>query len=108
MRRRADPAKAIAPRAHQRVQDRLDTATQHHVRVPDDAGGYPGFSEHAAAAHRRDAVGELYLTDRPHFLGAPVAIHRARFHVHGRDDIVAAAGIRQQVIQQISPSGALP
>src|SRR5438093_10014024 len=63
------PRKRSPPSAHQRVQDRLDTAAQHHVRVSDDAGGYPGFSEHAAAAHRRDAVGELHLTDRPHFLG---------------------------------------
>ena len=70
------------------------------IRVPDDTGGYPGLAEDAAAAHRRDAIGELDLADRPHFLWTPVTIHRARFHVHGRDNIVAAAGIRQKIFQQ--------
>ena len=104
----ADPAKAIAARAHQRGQNRLDTAAQHHIRVSNNAGGDPGFAKDAAVAHRRDAIGELNLADRPHFLGAPIAIHRTRLHVHRRNNIVTAAGIQQQVIQQIPPSRALP
>jgi len=101
-------AKAIAARAHQRGQDRLDTAAQHHIRVSNNAGGDPGFAKDATAAHSRDAIGELNLADRPHFLGAPIAIHRTRFHVYRGNNIVTAAGVQQQVIEQIAPSRALP
>ena len=88
-----DPAKAVASRAHQTVQDRLHTAAQHHVRMPDDAGSHSSFAEDAAAAHRRDAIGELHLAHGPHFLLTLVAVHRIRLHVHRRDNIVTAAGI---------------
>src|SRR6185295_118550 len=52
----ADPAKALTARAYQRGQDRLDTAAQHHIRVSNNAGGHPGFSKGATAAHSRDAI----------------------------------------------------
>ena len=104
----ADPSKAFAAGANQRGQDRLDAAAQRQIRVSDDAGACPGFATDSAAAHCRDAIGELGLPDGAHFLGALLAVHRARLHVHRRDDIVAAAGIEQQVLGQIPPSRALP
>jgi len=89
----ADAPKAVASRAHQRVDDRLHATTQCHVRMSDDAGGHSGFTKGTATAHRGDAIGELYLAHRPHFLRAPVAVHRVRLHVHSPDNIVSAAGI---------------
>ena len=35
-------------------------------------------------------------------------VHRARLDVHRRDDVVAAVGIGQQVVNQIAPSGPDP
>jgi hypothetical protein len=57
---------------------------------------------------RRHAIGELDLADGAHFLGASIAIHRARLHVHRGNNIVTASGIEQQVAEQIPPSRALP
>jgi len=89
----ADPAKAIAARAAKRGQNRFDAATQHHIRVTNNAGGDPSSSEDATVAHSRDAIGELNLADRPHFLGAPIAIHRTRFHVHWQHIVTAGQRI---------------
>ena len=77
-------------------------------RVSDDAGAGPSLGVDSAAAHSRDAIGELGLPEGSHFREALIAVHRTRLHIHRRDDIVAAAGIKQQIPQQIPPSRTLP
>jgi hypothetical protein len=48
------------------------------------------------------------LSDRAYFLRAGRTVHRASLDEHGRDDVVAAVGIYQQVVEQIAPSGTVP
>ena len=86
----ADAAEAPAAGAVKRLEHRLDAAAEHQVGMADDAGAGADLAVDAARRHRGDAVDELGLADRLHLLRAVGAVHRARLHEHGRDDVVAA------------------
>src|SRR5262245_38950293 len=58
----------------------------------------------ARGAHRRDAVDEFDLADRHHLGGTVLAIHRAAFEKHRRDDVVATTDIGQELWQQVAPA----
>ena len=66
----------------------------------------PGLAVASARTHRRDAVDELDLADRPHGDRAAGAVHGARFDKHRRDDIVATADVRREFMDQVT--AALP
>ena len=100
----ADAAEAPAAGAIERGEHRLDAAAEHHVGIADDAGAGADLSVDAARRHRGDAVDELDLADRLHLLRAVGAMHRARLHEHGRDDVVARIGVGEQVVEQIAPA----
>src|SRR5262249_43509427 len=76
--------------------------------MADDPGAMTGLAVDAAHAHRGDAIDELGFTDRPHLHRTCGARHRPRLHEHGGDDVVAARGVRQQLVEQIAPAGSVP
>ena len=66
------------------------------------------FATVSAGAHRCDAVDEFGFTDRPHFDRPRVPLHGGRFDEYGRDDVVTAAGIGQQIIEHVTPPRSHP
>ncbi len=76
--------------------------TDAEVAAADDALGDAARSVTARRTHRRDAVDELDLAQRRHLAWAALAVHRAAFEEDGRDDVVSAADIGQQLGQQIA------
>ena len=76
--------------------------------MADDALADLGRAVAAAGAHRRDAVDELGLAHRLVGLRPAGAVHRPALHEDGRDDVVALAGIGQQVVQQVAPARPVP
>jgi hypothetical protein len=76
--------------------------------VTDDAGANLGLAVDAAGAHGSDTVDELGLADVPRLLGARGAHHGASLHEHRGDDVMPAAGVGQQLIEQVAPAGAVP
>jgi hypothetical protein len=75
---------------------------------PTIPGRHARFSAISACAHGSDAVDELGLTHGLHFNWPAVAIHGTGLHEHGRYNVVAAAGIQQQVVIQIPPGSSHP
>src|SRR6516225_9178062 len=59
------------------------------------------FTIGSGCGHRRDPIGEFDLADRTQVGGAPGAIHRQPFEVDSRCDVVPAAGIGEELGQQI-------
>src|SRR5438046_8467024 len=104
----ANAAEAVAAGTNMRRQDRLDSAAQGQIRLSVDAGADLGLAVSAAGAHGRDAVDELGLPDRPHLHRPTGAVHRARLDERGRDDVVAAARVVAQFVEQIAPAGPVP
>ena len=93
------PRNRPPPAAIMRLQHRLDPRAEHQIGIADDAGADPGLAVGARGRHRRDAIGELDLADRPHLVGAGGAVHRQPFKIDRRDDVVPAAGIGEQIGQ---------
>ncbi len=104
----ANAAEAPAAGAIERRQHRLDAAAEHQVRMANDARAGADVAVDAARRHGGDAVDELDLADRLHLVRPVGAQHRARLHEHGGDDVVAAVGIGEQVVEQIAPARAIP
>ena len=104
----ADAAEAAAAGALVCGEHRLDAVAEGQVRMADDAGRDPDGAVGAARAHGRDAVDELGLADRLHLLGPACAMHRARLHVDGRQDVVAGVGVGEEIVEQIAPVGPIP
>ena len=104
----ADAAEAVAAGADVGLQHRLDPAAQRQVGMADDAGAMPGLAVDAAGAHGGDAVDELGLADRLQLLRPCGAVHRAGLHIDRRDDVVAAVGVGQQLVEQVAPAGPVP
>ena len=84
------------------------TIAEREIGMADDAGAMPGLAVDAAGAHGGHTIDELGLANGAQLFEACCAIHRAGLHIHGRNDVVAAARIRQQLIQQVAPPRAVP
>ena len=91
-----------------RVENVADGRAEVQVGVPDDGGASSCRSVAAARAHRRDAVDELRLADGLQRLRPIGAVHRAAFHEHRGDDVVAAAGVGEQLVEQIAVLRVVP
>ena len=78
------------------------------IDMADDAGADFGGAVAAGCAHRGDAVDEFGFADRPEGFGAAGAVHRAALHEHGRNDVVAAVGVGEQVVEHVGPVRPLP
>ena len=99
---KSDPAKPAAARHDHHLEHRLDPGAERQIGVADDAGADLGLAIGARCRHRRDAVGELDLADRAQLNGPAGAIHRQPFEIDRGRDVVAAAGIGQQIGQQVA------
>jgi hypothetical protein len=104
----ADATQAVAAGADVRLQNRLDPAAQSQIGVADDPGADPRLAVESARTHGGDAVDELGFADRPHLYRAGAAVHRAGLHEHRRDDVVTAAGVGQQFIEEVTPARPVP
>jgi hypothetical protein len=99
---KADPAETAAARLDHRLQHPFDRRTQRQIGVADDAGADLGLAVCPACRHCRDTIGELDFADRTQLGGPRGAVHGQPFEVDGRGDVVTAAGVGEQVGQQIA------
>src|ERR1700704_6952653 len=104
----AGAAEAVAAGTNMGRQDRLDASAQRPIGVPDNAGADSDLAVDSARTHGRDTVDELSLAHGPHLHGAGLAVHRAGLNEHGCDDVVAAVGVGEQLIKQVTPTGPVP
>ena len=102
-----DAAKARA-RGHVRIQHLTHRCAKREVRETHDRRAHAAGSVPAARAHGGDAVDELGLAHRPHRRRTVRPVHRPALHEDRRHDIVAAARIRQQFVQQVAAFGVVP
>ncbi len=99
---KADASKPPATGNDLRLQYLFDRGAQCEIGIADDAGANPCAAIAAAGAHRRDTVGEFDFANRAHLCGPMGAVHRQPFEIDGRGDIVTAAGVGQEIRQQIA------
>ena len=104
----ADAAQTVAAGTDVRLQDRLDPAAQSQIGVADDPGADPRLAVDSARTHGGDAVSELGFADRPHLDRAAPTVHRPGLHEHRRDDVVTAAGVGQELIEEVTPARPVP
>ena len=98
----AQPAQAPAGRGDLCFQQFAHPRTDAEVAAADDALGHAAWSVTTRRTHRCDAVDELDLAQRRHLGWAALAVHRAAFEEDGRDDVVSAADIGEELGQQIA------
>ena len=103
-------ADAAEPRAGGQVpiQNGADSLAEAKVGEAHDPRGDPGRSEAAAGTHGGDAVDELGLADRPHLRRAARAVHGHALDEHRGHHVVAAAGVRQQLVDEVAAAGMVP
>jgi hypothetical protein len=95
-------------RSHVRAQHLFGTGPQRQVNQADDAHGHPRRPVGAARRHGGDAIDELGLAQRTQLLGSLGTIAGRAFDEDRTFDVVAAAGVGQQVRQQIAMRGKIP
>src|SRR6516225_926974 len=76
--------------------------------MTDDTATQPCRSVLAAGAHRRRPVDELGFTDRLHLDRAVGAVHRTALDKNGLGDVLAAAGVGEQFVDQKTVPRAVP
>ena len=69
------------------------------IATTDDAFRHAAGAVAAGRTHRGDASDELDLTQGGHLARAVLAVHRAAFQEHRRNDVMAAADIGKQLGQ---------
>src|SRR5438128_8159689 len=98
----ADAAEPAVAGSDLRLQHARYAVAQAQVGMPDNAGAQPALAVLSARAHRRRAVDEFDFADRLHLRRAVGAVHRAAFDKDALRDVVTAAGISKQLVQQIA------
>ncbi len=104
----ADAAEPAATGADVGFQDLGGFFAEAEVDVPDDAGADLGRTVAAGGAHRGHAVDEFGFADGFEGFRPAGAVHRAALQEDGRDDVVAAVDVGQQVVQHVDPVGPFP
>jgi hypothetical protein len=104
----ADAAEATVAGSDLRFQHARHAVAEAQVGVPDNAGAQPTLPKLSARAHRRRAVDEFDFADRPHFRRPVGAVHRAAFDKDALRDVVTAAGIGEQLVEQVTVPAAIP
>jgi len=90
------------------LEDTLGPAADPQIDIADDPGDAPRRSVFARCAHRRHAGDEFGLAERFQLLRPLGAVHLAAFLKAGRDDVVTAPDIRQQIREQITVARPVP
>ena len=104
----ADALEAGAGGGHVGAQDLLGAGAERQVDQADDAGGDARRAVAAARRHGGDAVDELGLAQRAQLGRAVGAVAGRALDEHRALDFVAAAGVGQQVGQQVAVRGEVP
>src|SRR6185312_4242802 len=97
-----DTAKPAASRCDLRIQDICCRVSDPQIDRADDPGGDPGFPVVARCAHRGNAVHELGLPDAAKGLGSVRLEHRPAFNEYGRDDVVPARDVFEDLVEQVA------
>ena len=90
------------------LEDTLGPAADAQIDIADDPSDATRLAVFPRGAHRRDAIDEFGLAKRFVLLRAIGAIHLAALLEAGRDDVVAAADIPEQVREQIAVVRSVP
>ena len=90
------------------LEDALGPAADAQIDIADDPGDATRLAVFPRRAHRRDAVDEFGLAERFLLLRPVGAVHLAAFLEAGRDDVVAAADVFEQVLEQVAVAGPVP
>ena len=85
----------------QLLQNRRYPLAQVQVGVTDDGRRGTAAAINSAGAGRRQALGELHLSDRAHLLRPFSAVHGSGLNKDGGPDVVAAIQVGQQLVKQI-------
>ena len=97
----ADAAEAAAAGGDFSFQYFTRAVAEQKIDMADDAGADRSRTVSAARAHRRDAIDEFNLADRPERFRACGAVHRAGLDIDGRDDVVAGGDVAGNVLDQV-------
>ena len=104
----ADAAEATARGDDVLFEDAFGAAADAEIDIADDPGAGPCRAVFAALAHRRHTGDKRRLAKRAQF-GRPFgAVHLAAFEEHRGADVVAAAQILDQIVQQIAVARPVP
>src|SRR3954454_222662 len=90
------------------LEHTLGARAQPQIDISDDAGDELRRSVFARRAHCCDAVDEFGLAERFELFRSAAAIYLAGVLVHGRDDLVAAAEIREQLRDHVAVPRLVP
>ena len=104
----ADTAVAAVAGRDLGPQHILDRGAEREVREANDAGAGLRLAVAPGRAHRGGAVDELDLADRRLRFRPARPVHRAAFDEDRRAHIVAAAGVLQQLVQQVAVEREVP
>src|SRR5690348_260327 len=104
----ADAAEAAASRSDLSLEHGPCRLAEQQVRVADDTCADQGLAISAARAHRRNAIGELDLADRPKAVRPRSAVHGAAINVDGGNDVVATCDVGRHLLDQVALPAAIP
>ena len=104
----ADAAEAPARGNDVLFEDAFGSAADAEIDIADDPGAGSRRAVFAALAHRRDTGDKRGLAERAQFRRPFGAIHLAAFEEHRGANVVAAAQILDQVVQQIAVPRPVP
>src|SRR5580700_9971105 len=104
----ADAAEAAVAGSDLRLQHARHAVAEAQIGMPDNAGAQPALAELSARAHRRCPVDEFDFADRLHLRRPVGAVHRAAFDKDALRDVVTAAGIGEQLVEQVAVPVAVP
>ena len=98
----ADAPETVGAGRLQRLQHRAHVLAQVKVGVADDGCRRLAGAIQPVVAGGRQALHELNLAHRAHFLRAAGPVHRAGLDEHGRADVVAAVDVVGQFVEQVA------
>jgi hypothetical protein len=104
----ADAAEAAVAGRDLRLQHAGHTVAEAQVGVPDDTGAEAALAVLSALGHRRRAIDEFDFADRLHLCRPVGAVHRAAFDEDALRDVVTAAGVGEQLVEQVAVPGFVP
>src|SRR6516225_5157465 len=96
----ADALEAAAGAGDMLFEHALGARADPQIDIADDAGTAARGPVFARCAHRRDAVDEFGLAERLLLLRPVGPVHLPAFLEAGRDDVVPAADILEQILEQ--------
>src|ERR1700730_2441887 len=98
----SNAAEAAVAGSDLRLQHARHAVAEAQIGMPDNAGAQPALAELSALAHRRRAVDEFDFADRLHLLRPVGAVHGAAFDKHALRDVMTAAGVGEQLVEQVT------